>query len=154
MKKVIRQKNSCPTKDLPKQQSQPDLLGLLHKISEQISYLERKVDNLISSQATSRLQDNANTMNSASQRYNDRSRESGFTKAICSDCGKECQLPFKPSGDRPVYCRNCFSSRKRSENSSGKFENKSRDHHSFNRGNSNRSRFDSKRRSFTDRGRS
>lgn len=26
----------------------------------------------------------------------------------CSDCGKETQVPFKPSGDRPVYCRDCY----------------------------------------------
>ncbi|KKR49928.1 MAG: hypothetical protein UT84_C0017G0016 [Candidatus Curtissbacteria bacterium GW2011_GWA1_40_16] len=23
----------------------------------------------------------------------------------CSNCGKDTQVPFKPSGDRPVYCR-------------------------------------------------
>jgi CxxC-x17-CxxC domain-containing protein len=27
---------------------------------------------------------------------------------ICSSCGVETQVPFKPSGDRPVYCRDCF----------------------------------------------
>ncbi|NOX71942.1 MAG: DNA-directed RNA polymerase [Candidatus Micrarchaeota archaeon] len=29
-------------------------------------------------------------------------------KAICSDCGKECEVPFKPTEGRPVYCRDCF----------------------------------------------
>lgn len=29
--------------------------------------------------------------------------------ATCSNCGKECQLPFKPTGERPVYCRECFA---------------------------------------------
>jgi CxxC-x17-CxxC domain-containing protein len=33
-------------------------------------------------------------------------------KAICADCGKECTVPFKPSGDRPVYCKECFAKRK------------------------------------------
>ncbi|HLF18861.1 MAG TPA: CxxC-x17-CxxC domain-containing protein [Candidatus Omnitrophota bacterium] len=33
-------------------------------------------------------------------------------KAVCADCGKECTVPFKPSGDRPVYCKECFSKRK------------------------------------------
>ena len=33
-------------------------------------------------------------------------------KATCADCQKECEVPFKPSGDRPVYCRDCFSKRK------------------------------------------
>lgn len=29
-------------------------------------------------------------------------------KAICSECGASCELPFKPTGDRPVFCSNCF----------------------------------------------
>ena len=30
----------------------------------------------------------------------------------CAQCGKETQVPFKPSGDRPVYCQDCFASKK------------------------------------------
>ncbi len=29
-------------------------------------------------------------------------------KAICADCGRDCDLPFEPRGNRPVYCRDCF----------------------------------------------
>ncbi len=29
--------------------------------------------------------------------------------AICAQCGKPAQVPFKPRGDRPVYCSDCFS---------------------------------------------
>ena len=32
--------------------------------------------------------------------------------ATCADCGKEASLPFKPRGDRPVYCSDCFRSRR------------------------------------------
>ena len=28
--------------------------------------------------------------------------------AVCSDCGAECEVPFQPKGDRPVYCRKCW----------------------------------------------
>lgn len=28
--------------------------------------------------------------------------------AVCSECGKACQVPFEPRGDRPVYCSDCF----------------------------------------------
>ncbi len=28
--------------------------------------------------------------------------------AICSKCGKACQVPFRPNGQKPVYCRECF----------------------------------------------
>jgi len=27
----------------------------------------------------------------------------------CSSCGNKAQVPFKPSGDRPVYCRDCYT---------------------------------------------
>lgn len=29
-------------------------------------------------------------------------------KTTCSNCGKECEVPFKPSGNKPVYCGDCF----------------------------------------------
>lgn len=28
--------------------------------------------------------------------------------ATCSACGKTCQVPFQPSGEKPVYCSDCF----------------------------------------------
>lgn len=28
--------------------------------------------------------------------------------ATCASCGQECQVPFQPKGDRPVYCNNCY----------------------------------------------
>lgn len=28
--------------------------------------------------------------------------------AVCARCGKETMVPFRPSGDKPVYCRDCF----------------------------------------------
>ncbi|MEA2037431.1 MAG: CxxC-x17-CxxC domain-containing protein [Nanoarchaeota archaeon] len=33
-------------------------------------------------------------------------------KATCAECGNECEVPFKPSGDRPVYCRDCYRKKK------------------------------------------
>jgi CxxC-x17-CxxC domain-containing protein len=32
-----------------------------------------------------------------------------ITKVVCADCGKETEVPFKPTGDRPVYCSDCFA---------------------------------------------
>lgn len=29
--------------------------------------------------------------------------------AICAECGAKTQVPFRPTADRPVYCRDCFS---------------------------------------------
>jgi len=33
-------------------------------------------------------------------------------KAICAECGSECEVPFKPDPNRPVFCRECFAKRK------------------------------------------
>jgi CxxC-x17-CxxC domain-containing protein len=35
------------------------------------------------------------------------------TVVKCSQCGKETTVPFKPSGDKPVYCKECFAQRRR-----------------------------------------
>ena len=29
-------------------------------------------------------------------------------KATCATCGNECEVPFKPTGNRDVFCSNCF----------------------------------------------
>jgi CxxC-x17-CxxC domain-containing protein len=39
--------------------------------------------------------------------------------ATCSSCGQEAQVPFQPSGDKPVYCSTCFEQR-RGDNRSGR----------------------------------
>ncbi len=33
-------------------------------------------------------------------------------KAVCADCGIECEVPFQPKADKPVYCKKCWSQRK------------------------------------------
>ena len=33
--------------------------------------------------------------------------------AVCATCGIETQVPFRPSGERPVYCRDCFKNNSR-----------------------------------------
>ncbi len=40
-------------------------------------------------------------------RFNDRgSRE--MHEAVCSNCGKQTEVPFKPTPGRDVFCRECF----------------------------------------------
>jgi len=34
------------------------------------------------------------------------------TSAICSQCGRETTVPFRPTQGRPVFCRECFQARK------------------------------------------
>ena len=33
-------------------------------------------------------------------------------KAVCSECKKECEVPFKPTEGKPVFCRDCYAKRK------------------------------------------
>ena len=42
-------------------------------------------------------------------RYKDRGEEAKeMTKVKCSKCGDDCEVPFKPDGQRPVYCQECY----------------------------------------------
>jgi len=36
------------------------------------------------------------------------SRKFSLHDAVCDKCGKNCQVPFRPSGDRPIFCSECF----------------------------------------------
>jgi len=29
--------------------------------------------------------------------------------AVCDKCGKKCEVPFKPTGGKPIFCNDCFS---------------------------------------------
>jgi CxxC-x17-CxxC domain-containing protein len=42
----------------------------------------------------------------------------GMHDAICSDCGKSCKVPFKPTGEKPIYCSECFENHGGSSRSS------------------------------------
>ncbi|HLC67074.1 MAG TPA: CxxC-x17-CxxC domain-containing protein [Candidatus Nanoarchaeia archaeon] len=33
-------------------------------------------------------------------------------KATCSECGNECEVPFKPTEGRAVFCRDCYRKKK------------------------------------------
>lgn len=52
-------------------------------------------------------------------------------RAVCDECKKECSVPFKPTGDKPIYCSECFdkkgggSSRGRGPRDRGRFGDKS-----------------------------
>jgi CxxC-x17-CxxC domain-containing protein len=36
------------------------------------------------------------------------SRTKVETQAVCSQCGKETTVPFRPTQGRPIFCRECF----------------------------------------------
>jgi len=43
------------------------------------------------------------------------SGRSRMYKAICSECQKSCEVPFKPTGDKPIFCSNCFRNKGNAE---------------------------------------
>jgi CxxC-x17-CxxC domain-containing protein len=101
-----------------------DIPLLLIKIQQRLTSLENKVDILVgrvlparagestSLSAPAQRPAQVNPGNAGRQDNNSRSKNRMMHKAICADCKKECEVPFKPSGDRPVYCRECFARRK------------------------------------------
>jgi len=136
MKERIRHKRYSAHKRV-----EPDIAGLINKMQEQLVSLEKKIDALVSqssgrpverkhfSEPFQRVAATEREMREEvpspswrghSHRRGEEKQGNGYRertlyKAICTDCNKECEVPFRPSEDRPVYCKECFSKRKRGD---------------------------------------
>lgn len=64
-------------------------------------------------------------------RFSDRGERSEMHKAVCDKCGKNCEIPFKPSMGKPVYCRECFT--KNNEGGENRFQDRSARRPDYNR---------------------
>ncbi|OIO47962.1 MAG: hypothetical protein AUJ28_00215 [Parcubacteria group bacterium CG1_02_37_51] len=80
--------------------------------------------------------DNRSGGRSSSRGFSD--RDSGrptMHRATCSDCGKDCEVPFRPTGEKPVYCSDCFrgkdndAPRRSSGRDAGRFGSRDREMH-------------------------
>ena len=40
-------------------------------------------------------------------------------RAVCNQCGKSCEVPFRPTDGKPVYCNVCFRDKKETGNNRG-----------------------------------
>ena len=91
-----------------------DMIALMTKLQEQLVALDKKVDTLIFRSINESMQPSKQPVSTppAVTRTNDQPKGRPMFTAVCADCKKECTIPFKPSGDRPVYCKDCFSRRK------------------------------------------
>ena len=103
------------------QEGKPDIAELVIKMQQQLVYLEKKIDALIAQSAARTVEEKQHTApyqrhdqppRQRDFRQNNDYRQRSLHKAVCADCGKECEVPFRPTGDRPVYCRDCFGKRK------------------------------------------
>ncbi|MDP8259938.1 MAG: hypothetical protein P9L96_02915 [Candidatus Gygaella obscura] len=134
MKKTIKRKTpSVKAKDqlvepnlVDKLQQQSTAIEgkLVDKLQQQLTAIEGKLDILINQSSKKPFERDYSQKSShhlSHNRYDrprqDRdSRERTYTRVICAGCNKECEIPFKPIGGRPVYCKECFSKRNK-ENS-------------------------------------
>jgi CxxC-x17-CxxC domain-containing protein len=40
-------------------------------------------------------------------------------EAVCDECGNSCEVPFRPTEGKPVYCNVCFGDKKKTANNRG-----------------------------------
>ncbi|MFH1972343.1 MAG: CxxC-x17-CxxC domain-containing protein [archaeon] len=45
-----------------------------------------------------------------------------MTEVTCSSCGTKCEVPFKPTSTKPVYCNDCFKKAKPTRSSNGNLD--------------------------------
>ena len=117
----------------------PELVAIMLKIAERLEALEKKTDLIISQTSVRSFEGREHPKSflqpfvppqsfrqpDSSQRPNEVKQAQGYPhghpnerrerilhKAVCADCHKDCEVPFKPTGERPVYCKVCFSKRK------------------------------------------
>ena len=50
-----------------------------------------------------------------SGRSNSRADRPTPTEVNCDKCGKRCEVPFKPTSSKPVYCSDCFRKKEKSD---------------------------------------
>ena len=117
---------------ITEQNTDTQVLDQIRKINERMYSLERKMDVLADllrpkspeiksspkvspgpitpSQfiATQNNQQNHKIHN----QQNNRPKERMMYTSVCADCQKECSVPFKPTGDRPIYRKECFTRRR------------------------------------------
>lgn len=108
----------------------PDLVTAMMKLVERLEVLERKTDQMfgrmsnLPSEMRRAIQDLhppqpfhhaqpvSRPAQSSQSQPNHGPHDRVLYQAVCADCCKRCEVPFKPSGDRPVYCPACFAIRK------------------------------------------
>ncbi|HTL47759.1 MAG TPA: CxxC-x17-CxxC domain-containing protein [Verrucomicrobiae bacterium] len=95
----------------------PSFVDAMTKLVQRLESLEGKVDAVIS--RVSNLAFEVRNAGHAPQRAEQKQspgqperRERVMYQAVCADCKKSCEVPFKPSESRAVYCKECWALRK------------------------------------------
>jgi len=85
-----------------------DTDNLLYKINQRLEFLEKKIDILVNRAPAGDALPRSR-VSSGDGHGDGHGQDREFTRVKCAGCGDECTVPFKPNGDRPVYCRTCFA---------------------------------------------
>ncbi len=123
---MAKKKASSKSKSPAVPKVDPYIDGLMSKLLERLVSLENKLDRVLS-QSTGAPAGNSHTPKAQPQHQaphvpqqppaQQQRRDRVMYEAICADCSKVCEVPFKPSEDRAVYCKECFGRRKSGGNS-------------------------------------
>lgn len=105
---------------MKKKKNDNDFLALIGKIEEQLRVIEDKIDVLINKAIVPTphgakpalvVQQPLPAQNNVPKPQNNGFKKPMY-KAVCADCRKECELPFRPQEGRPVFCKECFAIRR------------------------------------------
>lgn len=105
-----------------KRKKDNDVYALMVELQGQLAVLDQKLDSFMTKSLTELAQALAaskpvvrpqvHSSPPVRPTQNEFSPRRPMYAIICFECGKDSELPFKPSGNRPVYCRDCFAKRK------------------------------------------
>ena len=138
-KKSVTKKVKTSKRASAPQTEMPDLVAVMLKLTERLEAVERKMDVVINRAGNQQPQRHEHSQprqhqpfqqqnqhrpqrhsepnfNRAPQQHpQNQNRQQGgkpMYQAVCTDCRKNCEVPFRPSGERPTYCKECYGKRK------------------------------------------
>ncbi len=88
-----------------------DIVGLITTLVERLVSLETKMDTVLS-RIPARPAEPPRQHTPPSVPHAPPVNARPMYTAVCADCGTNCEVPFKPSAGRPVYCKGCYSARR------------------------------------------
>jgi CxxC-x17-CxxC domain-containing protein len=101
----------------------PFLEGLMAKLLDRLGVLERKMDTVVAQTAgrpaSAPVQQSrpaqmsfSNPHPMAEPKNLPRREQRTMYEAVCADCNDPCEVPFRPSPERAIYCKPCFAKRR------------------------------------------
>jgi CxxC-x17-CxxC domain-containing protein len=117
----------------PVPQVDPYLDGLMAKLMDRLGALERKMDTVIAHTTANRPSDRSpqsgpgsfsqgprpaqaqqvfSRPNAPLEPKHPSRHERTMYEAVCADCSDPCEVPFRPSPERAIYCKPCFAKRR------------------------------------------